>query len=648
MTLHFSIRVLLLVFGPLFYAHYLCSLVHVCSPLRLQVEQCASLLESTTFSMNALEEGFFERMETVLMEIKKGVKLSHNVLVNIAGELDLKSNQEILQEASVLEKKKSKAHLRKEKDEEELVNLLISLATQVADDLVEQKRLQEDAKGVSIPADFRCPLSLELMSDPVIIASGQTYERTYIQQWLDQGNTTCPKTREPLSHLNLIPNYIVKAFIMTWSESNGVSVPDPEKSQSIPYVPLQPSDDHLNHRVIKEPSPPVSLSLTGGNPIDSSSCHGNVHTVEDGDFDSTNVTDSNMHLRVFHSENASSSSHVSCLGDSFAALTLPNDSSCDVSLASSSLPASVHHASVVSRRRAETNSLGIEQSKTDLAGDDDRSDNVRRVQTLVQELQSPVTSTQSNAVKELRLLSKHTMENRIVIANCGAIPHLVTLLHSEDPDIQENAVTALLNLSLNDNNKSEIAAANAITPLVHVLEVGTSAAKENAAGALLSLCVMDENKVAIGRSGAVEPLVDLLINGSPRGKKDAVSALYNLSLHADNKQRIVEANAIRPLLGLVTDPASGLVEKAVLVIQNLAYISLGRESIGREGGIAALVEVVETGSQRGKENAAGALFRLCMHSGRFRAITLQEGAIPPLVYLARSGTPRAKEKVDKA
>jgi hypothetical protein len=42
--------------------------------------------------------------------------------------------------------------------------------------------------GLNIPIDFWCPLSLELMSDPVIVASGQTYERTYIQKWIDQGN----------------------------------------------------------------------------------------------------------------------------------------------------------------------------------------------------------------------------------------------------------------------------------------------------------------------------------------------------------------------------------------------------------------------------------------------------------------------------
>ena len=32
------------------------------------------------------------------------------------------------------------------------------------------------------------------MSDPVIICSGQTYERVCIEKWFSEGNDTCPKT----------------------------------------------------------------------------------------------------------------------------------------------------------------------------------------------------------------------------------------------------------------------------------------------------------------------------------------------------------------------------------------------------------------------------------------------------------------------
>ncbi|KAI4354453.1 hypothetical protein L6164_003313 [Bauhinia variegata] len=50
-----------------------------------------------------------------------------------------------------------------------------------------------------IPDEFRCPVSLELMKDPVIISTGQTYERGCIKNWLEAGHGTCTKTQQILS-----------------------------------------------------------------------------------------------------------------------------------------------------------------------------------------------------------------------------------------------------------------------------------------------------------------------------------------------------------------------------------------------------------------------------------------------------------------
>ncbi|KAH1072993.1 hypothetical protein J1N35_025321 [Gossypium stocksii] len=266
-----------------------------------------------------------------------------------------------------------------------------------------------------------------------------------------------------------------------------------------------------------------------------------------------------------------------------------------------------------------------------------------QVKKLVENLKCTSVDTQREATAQLRLLAKHNMDNRIIIANCGAIVFLVDLLYSPDTKTQENTVTALLNLSINDNNKTAIADADAIEPLIRVLETGSPEAKENSAATLFSLSVIEDNKVKIGRSGAIKPLVDLLGNGTPRGKKDAATALFNLSIFHENKARIVQAGAVRHLVDLM-DPAAGMVDKAVAVLANLATIPEGRNAIGQEGGIPVLVEVVELGSARGKENTAAALLQLCTTSGRFCNMVLQEGAVPPLVALSQTGTPRAKEK----
>lgn len=87
------------------------------------------------------------------------------------------------------------------------------------------------------PEELRCPISLQLMYDPVVIASGQTYERACIEKWFNSGNTTCPKTRKELSQLSMTPNYCIKGLIASWCEQNGVPVPSaPPESPKLKYL----------------------------------------------------------------------------------------------------------------------------------------------------------------------------------------------------------------------------------------------------------------------------------------------------------------------------------------------------------------------------------------------------------------------------
>lgn len=102
------------------------------------------------------------------------------------------------------------------------------------------------------PEELRCPISLQLMSDPVIIASGQTYERACIEKWFNDGHNTCPKTQQKLAHLSLTPNYCVKGLVASWCEQNGIPVPEgPPESLDFNYWRLALSDsDSTNSRSV--------------------------------------------------------------------------------------------------------------------------------------------------------------------------------------------------------------------------------------------------------------------------------------------------------------------------------------------------------------------------------------------------------------
>ncbi|XP_011021738.1 PREDICTED: U-box domain-containing protein 21-like [Populus euphratica] len=73
---------------------------------------------------------------------------------------------------------------------------------------------------VTIPNHFRCPISLELMKDPVTMSSGITYDRESIEKWIEAGNVTCPVTNRVLRSLDPIPNHTIRKMIQDWCVAN--------------------------------------------------------------------------------------------------------------------------------------------------------------------------------------------------------------------------------------------------------------------------------------------------------------------------------------------------------------------------------------------------------------------------------------------
>ncbi|KAL2235084.1 U-box domain-containing protein 11-like [Sesamum indicum] len=379
-------------------------------------------------------------------------------------------------------------------------------------------KTQEENKkpdSLVIPDDFLCPISLELMRDPVIVATGQTYERSYIQRWIDCGNTTCPKTQQKLQHLTLTTNYVLRSLISHWCVKNNVEQPTAL----------------MNGRIKKS----------------------------DGSF-------------------------------------------------------------------------------RDVTGD------IAAIEALVRKLSSRSIEERRAAVAEIRSLSKRSTDNRILLGEAGAIPILVNLLTSDDGQIQDNAVTSILNLSILDDNKGLIMLANAIPSIVQVLRAGSMEAKENAAATLFCLSLADENKIIIGASGAIPALVDLLQNGSSRGKKDAATALFNLCIYQGNKGRAVRAGIITALLKMLTDSSSCMVDEALTILSVLASHQEAKLAIMNGSTIPVLVDLLRTGLPRNKENAAATLLSLCRRDNENIARLTRLGAAIPLSELAKTGTERAKRK----
>mmetsp|Transcript_84966 Transcript_84966/g.253289 ORF Transcript_84966/g.253289 Transcript_84966/m.253289 type:complete len:604 (-) Transcript_84966:70-1881(-) len=62
------------------------------------------------------------------------------------------------------------------------------------------------------PSSFRCPISLECMRDPVVLVDGHSYERQYIESWL-QKHGTSPMTGLLLEQKDFYPNHALRTAI---------------------------------------------------------------------------------------------------------------------------------------------------------------------------------------------------------------------------------------------------------------------------------------------------------------------------------------------------------------------------------------------------------------------------------------------------
>jgi hypothetical protein len=82
-----------------------------------------------------------------------------------------------------------------------------------------------------IPEEYLCPISREIMFDPVILSTGQTYNRKEIKTWLNT-HTTCPQSRREVDTTLLIPNIQLRSIIHEYCTKHNIEIPPPPPPQT--------------------------------------------------------------------------------------------------------------------------------------------------------------------------------------------------------------------------------------------------------------------------------------------------------------------------------------------------------------------------------------------------------------------------------
>ncbi|KAI7739363.1 hypothetical protein M8C21_010706 [Ambrosia artemisiifolia] len=251
------------------------------------------------------------------------------------------------------------------------------------------------------------------------------------------------------------------------------------------------------------------------------------------------------------------------------------------------------------------------------------------------------------AAKDIRRLTKTSQRYRRHFS--AAIPALVSMLRFQSLDAKAAALLALLNLAVQDEtNKISIVDAGALEPIVAFFQLGDSNMEEHATALLATLSASPVKRSTIGASGAIPFLVEILNQGTPQAKMDALLALFNLSSEKDNLALILKSQPIPYLVNILNNSkkSSKISERCMALLESLVSFEEGRVSLtSEEGGVLAVVEVLERGSPQNREHAVGTLLTMCQSDRcKYREPILKEGVIPGLLELTVQGTPNSQTK----
>ncbi|BBN00147.1 vacuolar protein 8 [Marchantia polymorpha subsp. ruderalis] len=182
--------------------------------------------ESKLLVINKLEQG--------LREHRTDQGFANDLLVDIARAVGIPVNaSEISRELASFKREKEEAALRKEREEEAFMEQVITLLSRADSSYLPDSSNQtywgrvrsirntvNTTKLILPLKSFMCPLTKELMVDPVSLVTGSCFERASITAWFAEGNTTDPVTQEELSDMTLRPNIPVRQSIEEWQERN--------------------------------------------------------------------------------------------------------------------------------------------------------------------------------------------------------------------------------------------------------------------------------------------------------------------------------------------------------------------------------------------------------------------------------------------
>ncbi|KAL9667562.1 hypothetical protein QQ045_001924 [Rhodiola kirilowii] len=473
------------------------------------------------------------------------------------------------------------------------------------------------------PAEFLCPITKTLMSDPIIVASGQTFDRTAVQVCKDLNFTPFIPHEPPPDFSTLIPNKNVKSAIAHWCKSNRVRIPIAPDYYEVESVVKSLIDDCRKQSVHEVESDDRSESTGAVGASDKSLLRGVAENPNIGFSHAATEMKYRQPPAHFYS-----SSEESVVVSSSPGSSTP-------------LPFATKPACFSFSPSSSSELVAEQNPSSEIASSMDED-----VDEIVAKLQSIEVFEQEESLILLRKVTRSNDEARVSMCSPELLTALKSLTASKYSLVQVNAVAALVNLSLEKANKLKIVRAGFMPQLVDLLKGGSPEVQEHVAGVIFSLSLEEGNKTAIGALGALQPLMHALRAESERTRCDAALALYHLSLVPTNRLKLVKLGAVSTLLTLLKRRDMNMTGRVILVLCNLAACAEGKSAMLDVDAVKIIVEMLRENSldsEATRANLVAALYLMSHGSLRFRGRAKEAGAVEVMLMVEERGSERAKE-----
>ncbi|CAK7325898.1 unnamed protein product [Dovyalis caffra] len=380
----------------------------------------------------------------------------------------------------------------------------------------------------NIPDEFRCPISLDLMKDPVLVASGHTYDRNSIAQWINSGHHTCPKSGQRLIHMALIPNYALKSLVHQWCQDNNVPLVDNPSSSSSKFE-RSSSKSKLSEKAIDH----ISATKAAMDAVKMTAeflvgklAMGSPEIQRQAAYELRLLAKTGMDNRRIIAEAGAIPFLVTLL------------SSTDPRIQENAVT-TLLNLSILDNNKTLIMAAGS-------------------IDNIINVLESGKTmESRENAAATIFSLSiindcKMTIGNRP-----RAFSALVGLLREGTAAGKKDAASALLNLSVYNANKASVVVAGAVPLLVEILMDDKAGITDDALALLALLLGCSEGLEEIRRSRVLVPLlIDLLRFGSTKGKENSITLLLGLCKDGGEevaRRLLINPRSIPSLQSLSTD-----------------------------------------------------------------------------------------------